>query len=437
MVEPLVGGVIGVIILLILLFMGVPIFVCLGFSGLIGIFLIEGSSGVFSGIGSTVFDKLWKTGLLAVPVFVFMGNMVFQFRFGADLYDAFYKNFGRMVGGLAIVSTVVSAVFGFMCGSGIAGTATIGNVALPEMLKRGYNKRLALGTLALAGGLSSLIPPSILMIIYGILTEVSIGQLFIAGIFPGFLLTLLMSIYIYIRCSLNPELGPKGDIFHAKEKVKSLAHVAPIIFIFFVVLGGIYAGMWSPSEAGGAGCILAFLLTVLYRRFDWNGFKQAAIDAGKTAIMIYLLVVGASIISLMFFISGFDSVIKAAVIGSSIPRWGIIVIMVLILTVMGCFVDVMGMLLITIPIFFPIIVALGYSPIWFGVIMVVCCELGMITPPVGIHLFVIQGIAPKGTTLTDVAMGALPYVIVIYVLIGFLLVFPDIAMWLPDAMMRI
>ena len=434
MVEPLTGGIIGCAFLLISLFSGLPVAVSLGLSGMVGIYLIEGTSGVFLSLPGAAFEKLTSIGQLAVPMFIFMGNLIIHHKIGNDLYDTVYKWLGRLPGGLAIASTGFCALFGFMCGSGLAGAATVGGIAIPEMEKKGYSRKLSTGTLALAGTLAALIPPSVLMIIFATETYTSMGALFVGGIFPGILLAALMGLFIGMVCLVKPELGPKGESFSFMDKIKSLIHLMPVAALFLTVLGGIYAGIWSPMEAGASACLAVIIIAVLYKRLKWSRVREAALDAAKTSIMVYMLIVGASILSLMFFISGLSEVIKLVVIELPLPRWGIIVLLLFILMIMGMFMDVMAMLFISLPIFMPIVVELGYHPVWWGIIMIVACEMALITPPVGVNLFVIKGIAPRGTTLMDVALGAAPFVLVLWVFLGLLVAFPEIVMWLPNRM---
>jgi tripartite ATP-independent transporter DctM subunit len=434
MFEPLTVGIVSLIVLFLFLAMGIPIFICLGFSGALGLILLEGFSGVTLAISNVAWSQLTSVGLLAVPVFILMGNIVGAHRFGSDLYDTAYKWLGRVPGSLAIVSTVVSALFGFMCGSGIAGTATIGGVAQPEMEKRGYNRRLALGTHAMGGGLSAIIPPSILMILYAVQAEASMGKMFFAGIIPGIVLAFLMSLYISGRAIINPLICPKVEKSKATDKVKSLVNLIPLIILFFVVLGGIYFGIWAPMEAGGAGAFFAFLIALAYGRVKWGTMRTAIWGAGRTTIMIYMLVIGANIFSLLCFTSGLTDLLSDFILGFDLPRWGVIIFLLFIITILGCVLDVMALLLVTLPIMLPIIQNLGYDPVWWGIVMIVGCELAMITPPIGIHLFVILGIAEEGTTLVDVALGAAPFVIVIWVLFALLIIFPDLALWLPSLM---
>jgi C4-dicarboxylate transporter DctM subunit len=436
MFEPITGGIIAIILLVTFLASGMPICLALGLSGMIGLFLIEGISGSFVAISSVAYEEVWGGGLLAIPMFVFMGNLVVQFGIGIDLYDTTYKWMGRFPGGLAIASTGMCALFGFICGSGLAGAATIGGLAVPEMEKRGYDRRMSLGTLALAGSMAALIPPSVLMILYAVNSMTSMGAIFLAGIIPGLLLTALISIFIMIRCTLNPKLGPKGDKFSLIEKLKSIAYLIPVIVLFLSVIGGIYRGIWSPVEAGATACLVVVIIALFYRRLSWKKISDAAHGAAKTSIMIYMLLVGATILSTLFFVSGLNTVIEQAVTGLPLPNWGLIVVLLFVMMIMGMFMDVLALLLISLPITLPIILSLGYDPIWWGIMVIVSCEMALITPPVGVNLFVIQGIAPKGTSLADVALGAAPFVGILWVFIGLLIAFPDIVMFLPNVMLR-
>jgi C4-dicarboxylate transporter DctM subunit len=434
MIEPIHGGIIGLILLLIFLFSGMPIFVSMGLSGMVGLFLIEGLSGAFVGIGSLVFEELWSLSLLAVPLFVFMGHLVSQFGLGADLYDTTHKWMGRLPGGIAVASTGMCALFGFICGSGMAGAATIGGLAIPEMEKRGYDRRLSLGTLALAGSLAALIPPSIIMVIYAANTMTSLGALFLGGIIPGFLMAAMISIFVMIRCTLNPKIGPKGDKFSFGQKLRALVNLIPVIALFLSVIGGINTGICTPTEAGGVACLVVVIIALFYRRLSWEGIKKAALVAAKTSIMIYMLLVGATILSTLIFVSNLNTVVEKAVTGLPLPPWVIVVFILFVMMIMGMFMDVLALLLISIPITLPIIQGIGYDPVWWGIIVVVACEMALITPPVGINLFVIQGIAPKGTTLEDVSIGAAPFVGLLWVFLGLLIAFPEIVMFLPNLM---
>jgi C4-dicarboxylate transporter DctM subunit len=434
MMEPLLAAIIATAIFLILLTAGSPIFISLTVGAMVGLFLAEGTRGLVV-ISTVAFGSGYSFGVLAITLFVFMGNLLVYHGMGEDIYEVVYKWVGWVKGGLAIVSTLFGALFGFMCGSGIAGVATVGGVCLPEMERRGYDRRLATGTLALAGSLAALIPPSLLMILYTIVTEASLGQLFIAGIIPGILLAVLMSVYILLRVVIKPSLAPAGPSFSWGERGKSLVNLVPVVVIFVSVIGGLYMGIWSPTEAGATGAVAAFLLCLAYRRASWSKFKESCLRTVQTFAMIYMLLIGASLLAHLYFISGISAAIGESAAGLTVPPWVIIVFMWLVMMILGMFLDAPAMILIAVPIFFPIVESLGFDIIWFGVVMVLAAEMAAVTPPVGMGLFVIHSIAPKGTTLMDCILGAAPYVVILWILLLLLVFFPEIAMWLPGMMM--
>lgn len=431
--DPLICVAISMSIFLLFLLGGMPIFVALGSGGILGIFLVDGIRGL-QAISSVAYGNANSWSMLAVPLFIFMGNLLVFHDIGKDMYDAVYKWLGQVRGGLAIVSTLFAAMFGFMCGSSVAGVATVGGVALPEMLKRGYDPRVAAGTLALAGSTAALIPPSLLMILYGILTDVSLGKLFIAGILPGFALILLMILYIFLRTTINPKLAPAGPTYDWRKKFKSLIHFLPLVVIFLSIIGGLYFGVCSPIEAGAIGSVAAFILSVAYRRVTWKTIKQSALNTVTTFVMINMLLFGAGLISHLFFISGVSDFIASTVEVLEFPPWMIIVIVWLIMMFLGCFLDPPAIVIIIVPVFLPVIVRLGFNDVWFGIIMVLASELAQLTPPVGMGLFIIHSIAPKEITMKDCILGSLPYAGIISVLLVLLIIFPEMAIWLPNTM---
>ncbi|HEY77702.1 MAG TPA: TRAP transporter large permease [Dehalococcoidia bacterium] len=433
MIDPLLGAAIATVLFLALLAIGAPIFVSLTMGGIVGIFLAEGSRGLLA-ISTVAFGHAYSFGVLAITLFVFMGNLLVHHDIGKEVYGVVYKWVGQIRGGLAIVSTLFGALFGFMCGSSLAGVATVGGVSLPEMEERGYDRRISAGTLALAGSLAALIPPSVLMILYTIITQASLGRLFIAGIIPGFALVILMVAYIFIRVTINPKLAPAGPSFTWGEKGKSLVHLIPVAVIFLSVIGGLYMGIWSPTEAGATGAVAALLVCLAYRRVTWGKVKTASLRTVQTFVMIYMLLIGASLLAHLYFISGINAAIQSSVANLMVPTWLIIILMWFVMMILGMFLDAPAMVLIAVPVFLPIIEALGFDIIWFGVVIVLGAEMAGITPPVGLALFIIQSIAPKGTTLMDCIIGAAPYVGILWILLGLLIAFPEIAMWLPSMM---
>jgi tripartite ATP-independent transporter DctM subunit len=423
--------------MLILLIIGLPIFMSLLFAGLVGIYIFEGSGMLANIVGKIAFSHVSGYSLLAIPMFVLMGNLLLTHKMGDDLYEGINKWFGFLPGGLAIASTVVCAIFGFMSGSNTAAAATIGSVALPAMEKKKYDRGLALGTLAVAGTLASLIPPSTIMIIYGTsVTDVSIGQVFVGGIVPGIILTALMSGYIYIFAKVNPEKAPPGDKSSFKDKFIVLPRLLPVIVLFIAVVGGMYAGVWTAIEASAASVFVTLAVVLAYGRFKWSAVHDALLRTVRIAGMIYMIIIGATVMGHLFFVTGFREMVQHVLLQFNLPSWGTMILILLILTILGTFLDVVALIMISVPIFLPVAVAEGYSGVWFGVMMTVASEMALCTPPVGVNLFVIQGIAPPGTSLLTVARGAAPYIGVIWILVLIMIFFPETATWLPSTMWK-
>lgn len=423
------------IMLLVFLVSGLPIAFCMGFAGIVGSVLALGPLGMLQ-MGAIPFSYTNGFSLLAIPMFVLMGNILLEYGIGSVLFELVNKMVGRQRGGLAIAGTFMCAMFGFACGSSSASCATIGGNVLPEMEKRGYDRRLAVGVMAIAGSLAIMIPPSIVMVIYSILSNASLGAVMIAGIIPGFVLTGLIMLYVLIRVTINPELAPVSeDRYTWKEKLRSLVGMSPIGVLFIAIIGGMFCGLWDAIEASAVGVFVALIICIVYFRvLSWPALKRALIGSVKTSTMIYMLIVGGNILAYVFYITGLQTMIGDFVAGLGVAPWLVIVAMGVILMVMGCFLDVIAMLTITVPIFLPIVQKIGYDAVWFGIVATLFSEMAMITPPVGVNLFVILGVAPKGTTLHDVAAGAAPYVGVIWVMTGLLIIWPSIALWLPSLM---
>lgn len=437
MVAPTTALIICLVVLGIVLLIGTPIFMSLLLAGLVGIYIFEGGQTLSNVAGKIAFHQVTGYSMLAMPMFILMGNLLMTHKMGDDLYEGIYKWFGWLPGGLAIASTVVCAIFGFMSGSNTAAAATIGGVALPAMEKMKYDRPLALGTLAVAGTLAALIPPSTIMIIYGTsVSDVSIGKVFIGGIVPGLILTALMSIYICIYAVIYPKKAPRGESSTFKEKMTALPRLLPVIVIFILIVGGMYAGVFTAIEASAASVFVVLLIVIANRRFKWTKVLDALLRTVKTAGMIYMIIIGATVMGHLFFITGFREMVANYILQFNMPGWGTMIVILLILTIMGTFLDVVALIMISVPIFLPIALKLGYDSVWFGVIMTIASEMALCTPPVGVNLFVIQGIAPPGTTLLTVAKGAFPFIFVIWVLLLLLIFYPWLATWLPNTMMQ-
>lgn len=435
MTHEAMGLVICLGLLVAFLVIGMPIFMGLLLAGLAAMQYLEGFDALANVAGKIAFNQLLGYPLLAIPMFILMGNLLTTHRIGDDLFSGLYKWFGALPGGLAIASTVVCAIFGFMSGSNTAAAATIGSVAIPAMEQKKYYRPLSLGTLAVAGTLAALIPPSTIMIIYGgAATDVSIGRVFIGGILPGILLTVLMSVYIYGYARVFPTRAPKGERAPLTEKILGLKELAPAGVLFISIVGGMYAGIFTAIEASAVSVFVTLALLVAYRRLNTAGVLQAARTTIRVSGMIYMIIVGATILGHVFFITGFRDTVSNLLLGLNLPGWGTMIVILAILTVLGTFLDVIALIMISVPIFLPVAIQSGYDAVWFGVIMVIAAEMALCTPPVGVNLFVIQGIAPRGTSLMTVARGAAPFIGVIWVLLLLLIFFPGIVTWLPSRM---
>lgn len=417
------------------LIIGMPIFMSLLLSGLTGIYYIEGYEMLANVAGKLAFNQLLGFPLLAIPMFILMGNLLTTHRMGDDLFRGLHRWFGSLPGGFAIGSTVVCAVFGFMSGSNTAAAATVGSVAIPAMEEKKYYRPLSLGTLAVAGTLAALIPPSTIMIIYGsAATNVSIGRVFVGGILPGILLTILMSLYIYLYALVFPHRAPRGESATWRDKILGLTELAPALFLFVTIIGGMYAGIFTAIEASAVSVFVTLVLLVAYRRLSAASVLEAVKRTVHVSGMIYMIIVGATVLGHVFFITGFRDMVADFLLGFNLPGWGTMIVILLILTVLGTFLDVIALIMISVPIFLPVAIQSGYDGVWFGVVMVIASEMALCTPPLGVNLFVIQGISPPGTTLMTVARGAAPFIGVIWLLLLLLIFFPGIVTWLPSQM---
>lgn len=370
----------------------------------------------------------------SIPLFVWMGYIAFHMGLSEKLFSAAYKLIGHLPGGLAVATIGACGAFGAVCGSTTATAATMGVVALPEMRRYKYSDSLATATVASGGILGVLIPPSVLFIIYGIATQQSISKLFLAGIFPGILLLVLFIATIYILTLRNPNLGPAGPKANFKERLAALrGGTGETLVIFTIVMGGLFAGFFTPTEAGAVGAASVLLVALSRRQLSRQGFFASIADTTKLSAMLFMIVAGAVIFGRFITISGVSVEMTNWAGGLPLPPFVILGIVLFILFVLGCFMDGVAVLLLTLPIVFPLIMSLGYDPIWFGVIMVTVTGLGMITPPVGLNVYVVYGVA-KDVPLMTIFRGIWPFVGAILIFLVILIVFPQISVFLPGLM---
>jgi len=426
-------GIIGIIVLIVLLYSKMPVGFAMGFLGLIGFSYVVSFDAGLNLLARDVWDVFSSYNLTVIPLFVFMGQIAFHAGISRRLYDSAYVLLGHRRGGLAMTTVGACAAFSAICGSTNATAATMATVALPEMKRYGYDMGLATGTVAAAGSLGILIPPSVIFIVYGILTEQSIGKLFAAGILPGILLCFLFLLTIHLRVLKNPSLAPPGPKSNIREKFRSFAGILETMLLFALVMGGIFFGLFTPTEAAAVGAFMTLLIAIIRRQLYWKGFIQSLADTTKISCMIMVIVTGAVIFGHFMAITRIPYMLADYVSSLPLPPHAIIGVIILVYLVGGCFMDALAMIMLTIPIFFPVVQALGFDPIWFGVVIVLITEMGVITPPVGINVYVVYGVA-RDVPLEKIFRGVFPMLIALFVCNLLLILFPQIALWLPGFM---
>ena len=428
--NPVHAGIIGIVFLIVILFSKFPVAFCMALVGLLGFGYLVSPEAALNIIAKDFYTVFSSYGLTVVPLFVFMGQILFHAGISRKLYDAAYAWLGHYRGGLAMATVGACASFSAICGSTNATAATMATVALPEMKRFQYRDELATGVVAAGGSLGILIPPSVIFIVYGIMTEQSIGKLFMAGILPGILLSALFILTIYIWVSINPKMAPRVEKQTFKVKIRSLAGLIEVLILFVVVMGGLFLGIFTPTEAGAVGALGGVVIPLVRRQLTWQGFLAAIYSSTLTTCMILMIVAGATVLGHFLAVTTIPSVLSTWAVGLPLPPWAIMLVVMFFFFIGGCFMDALGMILLTIPIFFPVAVALGYDPIWFGVVIVLVTELGVITPPVGINVYVVSGIA-KDVPLEIIFKGAIPFVLTLLAYLVIMIFFPQIALFLP------
>ena len=426
-------GIIGIIVLIIFLFSNMPVGFVMGLVGLGGFIFVKGLGPGLNLLASDVFEIFSSYGLTVVPLFILMGQISFRSGISRRLFEAVYVMLGNRRGGLAIATIGTCAGFSAISGSTNATAATMATVALPEMKRYGYDMGLATGTVAAGGSLGILIPPSTVFIVYGILTEQSIGKLFMAGILPGILLTILFMAAIYIVVTLNPALAPPGPKTNFKEKISSFMGVLETLLIFFIVMGGIFFGIFTPTEAAAIGAFATLFLAIIRRQISWSGFVKALTATTQTSCMVMVIVAGATIFGHFMAVTRVPYELSAWAGSLPLPASVIMVLIILIYLLGGCFMDAFALIMLTVPIFAPLAEALGFDLIWFGVVIVLIGEMGVITPPVGINVYVVHGVA-RDVPLLTIFRGVMPLFAALIICNILILLFPEIALFLPNLM---
>lgn len=427
------AGLLGFCAVLLLAFLRVPVAVAMGVVGVLGAIPLSGWDSVRYVLGTAPFDAVYPYGLSVVPLFIFMGVFASRSGLSRNLYEGVHAWMGSWRGGMAMATIGACAGFGTICGSSLATCATMAKVALPEMRRHGYDDSLATGSVAAGGTLGILFPPSIMLIIYGLLTQQSIGALFAAGLLPGVVAMTLYMLAIRVKVWRDPRSGPAGPSLPLRARVRALARVWDVVLLFVVVIGGIYSGMFSPSEAAAIGAAGALAFAVFRGQFSVRalveGLQQTAIVTG----MIFMILIGAALFNFFVESSNLPQFFIGVIQGSGLSPMAILVLVLLFYLGLGCVMDSLSMVLLTVPTLFPVITHLGFDPIWFGIIVVTIVEVGLITPPIGMNLFIINGSDPSIRQST-VVRGVVPFVVADVARLALLVAFPAIALWLPHSL---
>lgn len=433
--EPITIGLIAAGVLIILIFLGMRIAFAAFLTGFLGLLALRDWDVATAVMGFLPHPLATVYGLTVIPMFILMGYLAHHAGLTRDIFSMARTWVGHLPGGLAITTVLGCAGFAAASGASTASAAVMGKVAIPEMRRYDYDPKLAAGVVAASGTLAVLIPPSGVLVIYAIIVEQSVSALLIAGILPGILSALIYAFMLYIRVRLNPSLGRPSPPTSLREKLISLRGMSGILVIFIIVIGGIYAGVFTPTEAGAAGAFATLLLGLLLRRFSWSSLKAALVDTGRTTIMIFILVVGILIFMRVLALSGVTSSFIEFAVALPLPPIVILISFLLLFAVLGMFLTVVSMMMLALPLVFPVIVELGYCPIWFGIIVVKMAELCLITPPIGLNVYVVHSVA-EDIPLQDIFRGIWPFFLMDLLTIGVLVAFPQISLFLPNLMLR-
>ncbi|MBN8971432.1 MAG: TRAP transporter large permease subunit [Rhizobiales bacterium] len=425
---------IGCLVLAVLLMLGTPVAFAMAIAGAVGLYMIGGLTMVLGILKTTAFSVANSYEIITIPMFILMAEFVILSGVADDLFTAASAWVGRLRGGLAMATAIAGAGFGAISGSSTAAAATLASTTVPAMLKQGYEPKLATGVVAISGTLAMLIPPSIALILYGIIADVSISDLLIGGVIPGILVTLTIILTVAFLVWQDPDRAPAGRSYTVMEKIRALKVVGPLLILFAAVTGSIYLGVATPTEASGIGAFGAMLLALWERKLTLSTLRVALIDATRTSCMIVMIILGAHIFGYFFTLTQTTQDLVRFVGDLNTSRWVIIALILFGYIVLGFFMDQIAILILTVPVVLPVVVALGFDPVWFGVIVIVTAEVGMVTPPMGLNVFVVARYTRR--PLGEIFRGVMPHVIAHVIVIFLLTVFPSIILWLPSTMQR-
>jgi tripartite ATP-independent transporter DctM subunit len=422
-----------VAVLVALFFTRLPVAYAMTLVGLAGFAWVRGWEAALSLLARDLYGVFSSYGLTIIPLFVLMGQLAYHAGISRRLYQAAYHWVGSTKGGLAMATVCACTAFGAVCGSSPATAATMATVGLPEMRRYGYRPALAAGSVASAGGLGMLMPPSVVLIVYGVLTEQSIGQLFVAGVLPAVAVAGLFLAAIYLVCRLRPDQGPAGRPSAWPVRLASLGALADTLAVFALVMGGLFLGWFTPTEAGGVGAAGVLAAAALRGQLTRPRLWRAVEDSLVTSCMVLLLVAGATLFGHFLAVTGIPAAAAGLIAGLDWPGWAVVSLMVVVYLVGGCFIDALALIMLTIPIFYPIVIGLGLDPVWFGVMIVLVTQMGVITPPVGINAYVVRGV-DRTIPMETVFKGCLPFLAALVAGAGLTIAWPGLATWLPRLM---
>jgi len=435
--STVLAGLAGILVFFALLFLGMPIAYAMALVGFAGFSFLTSVTVGFNMVAKEIFNTFSSYNLSVIAMFVWMGFLAYYSGIGTRLYVLAYRLIGHLPGGLAVATQAACAVFGAICGSNTATAATMGAIALPEMKKYNYDMSLATASIAAGGALGVLIPPSVIFIVYGIATEQSVGRLFMAGIIPGLMLMILYITTILILTFRNPALGPAGPKMGWKERAQALrGGLGEVLAVFAISMGGLFTGWFTPTEAGAVGAAGVLAVALIGKRLNLEQFKKSLLDTTRTTAMIMLMIAGAMIFGRFMAISRVTFEAAGWAGNLNLPPFAVMAIILIIYLILGCFIDALALVLLTIPIFYPIVVNnLGYDPVWFGVIVVLVVAMGVITPPVGMNVYIIKAVSPD-VPLETIFRGIWPFLGAVIVCIAILIAFPGVVTFLPNILMR-
>jgi tripartite ATP-independent transporter DctM subunit len=434
--DPITAGILGSCLLVVLLFLGMPIAFVMMFVGFLGISYLASVHAALPVVATTVYETAAYYPYTIIPLFILMGSFAGGAGITAKLYGSFDKWFRKLPGGLGIATIAACACFAALSGSSVAAAAAMGTIAIPEMRRFKYDPALAVGVVAAGGTLSFLIPPSLGFVVYGMLTEQSIGKLLVSGILPGVVLSLAFIVVIVAKVKIDPSLAPvtSGHVSW-KEKFRALGGVWETMLVFVIVMGGIYLGFVNPTEAGAIGATALFIIVISKMKLTLKGLSAALLEATRISVLVLFLVAGANVFSYFLALSTIPASVSAWMAALQVSKYVVLTIIIVIYLILGCFLDAISMMVLTMPVIFPVVKTLGFDPIWFGVVCVIMMEAGLITPPVGLNVYTLAGVA-KDVPMATIFRGAFPFLFAMLVVTIIITIFPGIALYLPSMMGR-